>query len=86
MPEPSKINEPEHPDDKSVRLLEDHVAMLKVHFESVRVFCTRQDGLITKTYTSGLGNYYAQMGQIHEWMTMNDEVVRENERDKNAEE
>lgn len=75
--DPSIIEEGESQDAKAVRIIHDHIAVLRVHFASVRIFCTREAGSITKNYSSGSGNYYAQSGQIREWLMMEDEVIRQ---------
>lgn len=40
------------------------------HFDSVRIFVTKHDGEkdATGSFTSGKGNFFAQQGQIAEWM------------------
>ncbi len=38
------------------------------HFDSVRIFCTKQCGDSTFAINRGGGNHYASLGQIHEWI------------------
>jgi len=58
-------------DDLREKLLE--------HFDSVRIFVTRHDGetATTQSYESGGGNFYAQLGQVREWLGIQDQYQRE---------
>jgi hypothetical protein len=59
------------------------VDQLGEHVDSVRVFITfpTHDGHPnTAGFNSGIGNFYAQYGQVREWMLTQDERVRENVR------
>ncbi len=52
-------------------MVEHHASQLAEHFDSVRIFVTRntEDGeQNTVAVDSGRGNFYAQLGQIHEWL------------------
>ncbi len=55
--------------DPDQKLIEEHVAKLCDHFDSVRIFTTRDDGASGQTagWTFGGGNWFAQIGQIIEW-------------------
>jgi hypothetical protein len=59
-------------EEKSLRSMVDlHTQQLGEHFSSVRIFVTRnsEDGEAdTAAIDSGSGNFYAQLGQIQEWM------------------
>lgn len=48
------------------------------HADSVRIFITTHTGekSETSTYTTGLGNFQAQYGQIREWLIRQDERVK----------
>ena len=66
-------------------LVDLHAAQLAEHFDSVRIFCTKHDsehlGLSnTQAYSKGRGNWYAQRGQIQDWLVGSNEMTRENER------
>lgn len=59
------------------------VDQLGEHVDSVRVFVTfpTLDGKPhTAGLTVGIGNFYAQQGQIQEWMVTQDERVRDHVR------
>lgn len=57
------------------------------HFESARFFGTFPEGDgETGGYTIGHGNYYAQEGQIREWLTQQDEETRQHSRLKTDDE
>jgi hypothetical protein len=38
------------------------------HFDAVQVFATRQEGNKTINVTAGLGNWYANFGQVSLWL------------------
>lgn len=69
------------PDEKSEmeKLVKDAASKLAEHVDTVRIFVTRRsedgDGL-TSSYTFGIGNIFAQRGQIDYWL----EDVRELDR------
>lgn len=68
--------------DTDLKLLERIVAQLGEHFDSVRIIATKhQDG---KSWMAsyGNGNWYAQLGSVHEWMACRDEELRLAERRK----
>jgi hypothetical protein len=50
-----------------------HAVMLSEHFDSVRIFATRAltDGQ-TAAITHGCGNWFAQRGQISQWVMQRD--------------
>lgn len=59
-------------------IVERHAAQLGEHFDSVRIFVTRHRGedANTVSYEYGLGNFYAQLGQVSEWLAMQDQFQR----------
>lgn len=59
--------------------LNDAATRLSQHFDSVRIFVTRFDGEHTLSTNTGRGNWYAQYGQIREWIVRADERSRMNE-------
>lgn len=56
----------------------DAVNTLREHFDSVRIFVTVHDGNESETsaYESGSGNFYAQLGQVAEWLAIQDQYQR----------
>ena len=56
--------------------IETFVNRMSEHVDSIRIFVTKCDGKNTKTFTTGGGNFYAQKGQVEEWI----EVQRQCER------
>ena len=65
---------PEHLEKK----LTDAKNVLMEHFDSCRIFVTlhEDDSKNTGAYTVGGGNFYAQRGNIQEWMNFMDERER----------
>jgi hypothetical protein len=60
-------------------IIEKHASELAEHFDSVRVFCTKHpegSSSETVTFEEGRGNFYAQLGQIVEWMSIQDQFQR----------
>lgn len=57
------------------------------HFDSVQIFVTRHNGGgdTTQSYETGGGNFYARLGQVHEWMTIMDQYARSHAIRKDAE-
>jgi len=63
-------------------LVDLHCAQLSEHFDSVRIFCSKHDSEnegqgATQGYTRGRGNYYAQRGQIADWLVDQTEETRD---------
>jgi hypothetical protein len=57
--------------------IDDFMLEIGEHFESVRFFGTySEDNNETSAYTVGYGNFYAQLGHIHEWTAAQDEIRR----------
>jgi hypothetical protein len=67
--------------------VDESVAKLLEHFDSIRIFVTRHNGQESETesYDSGGGNLYAQLGQIQEWLTFQDQYARSFAASKQAE-
>lgn len=58
-------------DEDLKRFLDRHSTELAEHFDSVRIFVTRHGDRSTGTTLAtsvGAGNIYAQIGQIQEWV------------------
>lgn len=60
------------------KMVEELCAKLLEHFDSVRIFVTRHDGEKTNTasFETGGGNFYAQLGQVREWLEIQDQYQR----------
>lgn len=49
------------------------------HADSVRIFVTLHSGdgtTNTRSYEAGTGNFYAQLGQVREWIAIQDQYQR----------
>lgn len=60
-------------------LIKKHASELGEHFESVRIFVTwpnPNNGANTQAFDSGVGNFYAQLGHIREWLEIQGEYQR----------
>ncbi len=60
-------------------MLREYTLKLGEHFESVRIFVTRSSPETpsdTQAIDDGTGNFYAQLGQIHEWLAIQDQYQR----------
>lgn len=59
--------------DERQRVLQDHVAMLREHFDNVQIFCSSVDDEdTTKYHAAGSGNYFARLGQVRDYVTKRD--------------
>lgn len=58
------------------------------HVDSVRILVTFHDGnkAITSTYDTGGGNFFAQLGQVHEWLCIQEQYQRNHAIKKDQEE
>lgn len=74
------------PEDQ--KLVAEAVEKLMEHFDSVRIFVTRHDGSqdATACYERGGGNFYAQLGQVAQWITVQDQYQRNHAIRKDADE
>lgn len=56
--------------DTDQQRVTDAATLLQEHFDSVRIFVTRhgEDGETTTQFDAGRGNFYAQFGQVSEWI------------------
>ena len=61
------------------------VNQLGEHFDCVRIFASKNSEGNTRVCTSGYGNWYAQLGQVIEWVECEKEEAREQVRDKSDE-
>lgn len=65
--------------DEAQALVQKHAAELGEHFDSVRIFVTwpnTNDSTNTQAYDAGSGNFYAQLGHVHEWLEIQREYQR----------
>ena len=69
---------------KASQYLEAITAKLAEHFDSVRIVATRQtgNGQNTAVFTTGSGNYFAQLGSVKEWVVKQDELSRIEQREE----
>lgn len=63
--------------DSERRLVDNQVAVLMEHFDTVQIFCTRSDPDrgITTNIDGGNGNWFARRGQVRDWVRHHDGVV-----------
>jgi hypothetical protein len=57
--------------ERNERRVKNAVAALAEHFEVVRVFVSNHHGDSTGSCTWGAGNYFAQYGQVAQWVEEN---------------
>lgn len=65
--------------EQAEAMVREHVLKLGEHFESVRIFVTRakpESPSDTQAIDNGTGNFYAQLGQITEWLAIQDQYQR----------
>ncbi len=65
--------------EQAEAMVREHVLKLGEHFESVRIFVTRakpESPADTQAIDNGTGNFYAQLGQISEWLAIQDQYQR----------
>lgn len=66
--------------DIDMKRLDDAMAVLSEHFDTVQIFVTRYDGGADKGTTrasKSCGNFFARYGQIRQWLIAEDEETRE---------
>jgi hypothetical protein len=57
--------------DQIKAMVDLHVSQIREHVDSVRILVTFDEDngkSETSAYDSGLGNFYAQLGQVEEWL------------------
>ncbi len=65
--------------EEAQEMVRKHASELGEMFDSVRIFVTwpnPNDGTNTQSYESGSGNFYAQLGQIYEWIEIQKKYQR----------
>jgi hypothetical protein len=63
--------------EEAFEFVKKHVAQLGEHFDSVQVFCTKDEGEAgTASVDLGSGNWFARYGQVREWIEQKDERSR----------
>lgn len=63
--------------DEDTRRVQDALTLLAEHFDTVRIFVTKHgDDDRTAQYVVGRGNFYAQLGQIMEWLSIQNQYQR----------
>lgn len=65
--------------DADVRKLDNHIAALMEHFDTVQILCTRYDSKDKSTtqVSRGAGNWYARTGQMQEFLLKADTETQE---------
>jgi hypothetical protein len=65
--------------ERVVQLVREATTRLSEHVDSVRILVTlhAEDGESTFSFDFGAGNFYAQRGQIAEWLVIQKERERE---------
>lgn len=74
--------------DELKTLVAKHVTELGEHFDSVLILVTfphPDNGQNTMSYERGAGNFYAQLGQVREWLDMQTEYQQAEARRRDAE-
>lgn len=68
-------------------ILNKKLSELMEHFSVVRIFAQWEDtaNQVTMGKSTGSGNFYAQSGQIREWVENMDEIVRIDARENHEE-
>lgn len=68
----------DNPETARLKLVVEKAASdLAEHFDSVRIFVTMPgEPAETNSYETGRGNYYAQLGQVAEWLTIQEQFAR----------
>ncbi len=74
--------------EKDHKIVDEFRERLLEHFDSVRIFVTRHSGEqdATGSYTTGGGHFYAQLGQVNEWMQIQLQQARNDAHRKDNEE
>lgn len=65
--------------EEQQKIVRDACTKLCEHFDSVRIFatCPTEDGeQNTRAIDEGCGNYYATLGQVIEWLAVQDQYQR----------
>lgn len=69
--------------DEDIQRVDAALDVLRDHFDSVQIYCTRYDGAEgTTEIAKGTGNWFARLGQIREWLIKMDEERRDHSRTK----
>lgn len=79
--------------DPDIARLQEHCRQLREHYDSVQIFCTREDTdpvkggrLGTSRFHSGSGDFYARWGYTKLWVEGELEGIRQQVRDSMKEE
>lgn len=64
--------------EQTKKLVDKFASEMAEHFDSVQVFVTLHEGgeENTSSYETGRGNFYARLGQIKEWVEIQDQYQR----------
>lgn len=69
----------QHDKDHIRSLMDKACEQIIEHCDSVRIFVTKHsgDGTVNTTFIdSGRGNFYAQLGQVREWLVIQEQYQR----------
>jgi hypothetical protein len=64
-------------EDADIQRVQKHIDALREFFDTVQVFCSRQEPDDTISVQMGSGNWHARYGQVSEWL------LREEQRSRN---
>lgn len=67
---------------KSSELVRETARKLGENFDSVLILATSHDEAGTIRYEFGVGNYYARLGQLREFIIQMDEEIRQQKREQ----
>lgn len=58
--------------------IETFCSSIMEHADSVRVFVTSHDGMadVSHAFSIGKGNFFAQVGQVKEWIVRQDQYIK----------
>jgi len=73
-------------DKAAKRCVEECAQKMSEHWDSVRIIATNHHKGFTGIYSSGRGNFYAQIGGVREWIMRQDEGTKQNVRDESKDE
>jgi len=62
--------------NEDFQLVTRHLDALAEHFDTVQIFCTRQEQSDTINVHLGTGNWFARRGHVHQWCIHQDEEAR----------
>jgi len=69
------------------KLVKDAAVKLAEHFDCVQILVTKHKGgeEVTQSFEHGVGNFYARLGHVREWLCLQDQFQRNHAIRKDAE-